>query len=277
MNNSQPPKPWWTKPTTILDISFVLTVLMIITFMVIDLLNLRSTKWFDDNLGHITLLLISIVIISNIIERYWLIESNHAQVISEVRKIQIGPYDGLTKFYANRALLPSFPVEYKDVSQELFIIGIELHHIIFQQIGFIRQLAEDGVRVKIIMVDPGSETSPNPLISRLEQTLSLPTLEQILRTNINLITDKLSKMPNQTQKNIEVRVSSFFPTEIVVFADPDRYIGRMRIELLPPNFEPSQRPSFEISASRGGELFRNYLEKYRDLWDKATPINKISV
>lgn len=66
-------KQWWKNPSSIGDGVTVFAAVIAITITILDLFDLLEVGWFQQNLAKITLLLVSLVVISDVIERRYLL------------------------------------------------------------------------------------------------------------------------------------------------------------------------------------------------------------
>lgn len=73
MKKERPEKQWWKKTSSIGDSVTVLAAVIAIVVTILDLFDLLDVGWFNQNLAKITLLLVSLVVISDVIERRSLI------------------------------------------------------------------------------------------------------------------------------------------------------------------------------------------------------------
>lgn len=262
-------KPWWRNPSTIGDVVAVIAAFLAILLTILDILNLLEIGWFKDNLIKFTLLLVSLVVVSDVVERRFLTHQLQGSILDEINRIKIGPYHGVENVFANREQLPPFADMIESGKQEIFIAGIEFGYIALQQLPTLEQKANFGCEIRLLMVNPGSKEEPNPLINMLQETFEFPQLGDVLLANLNRILHWKSTLPNTVRQKIEVRVTNSVPTHIVTFVDKNHSSGKMLLEMLPPNIDVRDRWLVKINAQNGGDLYRNYVKAYDLLWKKA--------
>ena len=70
--------------------------------------------------------------------------------------------------------------------------------------------------------------------------------------------------------NTEVRYWHNFPGMSLTFGNPMESNGWLQIELLLPQVEPGERTTLRIEKKDNNELFVEYWEIYRRIWEKST-------
>lgn len=263
--------PWWRDPSTFGDAAAVVAASVAVALTVLDLLDLLEVGWFRDNLAKITLLLVSLIALSGVAERRLLMGRWHAPLLDGIRSLSVGPYQGLTGVYSRRIQLPSYPELVQSAKKEILIAGVEFGYVALQQIPTLERKSMAGCRIKLLLVDPGSDSQPNPILEPLRETLDFPQLEELLRTSLSRLSHWESQLPASASKRVEIRVTRSVPTHVVTFVDKDLPTGRMVLEMLPPKADAADRWLVLIEAQRGGELYGRYAKGYEQLWTEAQP------
>lgn len=266
-----PTKPWWRDPSTLGDVTAVIAASIAVVLTVLDLLDLLEVGWFRDNLAKLTLLLVSLMVIFDVVERRFLLNRLHVSLLEEMRRLRLGPYQGLTSVYSNRLQLPPYPEMVQSATKEIFVSGIEFGYIALHQIPTLERKAVSGCKIKLLMVDPGSDDQPNPLLEPLQETFAFPQLGELLRTNLSRLSQWKSQLPTAVGRRIEIRVTRAVPTHIVTFLDKDLPSGKMYLEMIPPRIDVTERWLVLIEANKGGELYSRYTKAYDQLWSEAQP------
>ena len=124
---SSKPRVWWRDPSTLGDAANILAAIVAVALTILDLFDLLEVGWFQANLEKLTLLLVSLVVISNVIERRFRTTKLQANLLKEIHSIRTGPYSGVIGFYSDRKELEPFAKMVEPAKQELFIVGIELN------------------------------------------------------------------------------------------------------------------------------------------------------
>jgi len=268
---SQQKNSWWKDPSILGDAINLVAALTAVALSILDLLGWLEVTWFQDNLTKITLILVALVVLSNFAEKRFLLNRLQGSLLDEVRRLRIGPYQGLMGVYASRRQLPVFQETIREAKKEIYIAGIEFGYIALHEIPALESKVMNGCKIKLLLVDPGTDEQPNPLLQPLEKTFNFPQLTELLKTSLNRLSHWKSELPPSVGKRVEIRVTQTIPTHIVTFMDGNSSSGRMLLEMIPPKIEAPNRWLVLIEARTGEELYQRYVTAYNLLWEQARP------
>ena len=262
-------KPWWKDSAMISDIIIFIAALVAISLSVIDALDLWDIQWFTDRLSQITVALVSALILFSVVERHFLINRWQVSLLKEIRESRVGPYQGLTSVYSNRDHLPRFPEWVEGATEEVFISGVNLAYIALHQTITLEAKATSGCNIKLLLVDPGTEDQPNPLLEPWQKTFADPQTGELLKTNLRRLSHWKSQLPTAARGRIEIWTTRSVPTHSVTFLDKHLPSGKLLLMMITPKTD--ERWGVLIENGRGGELYSRYVKAYEELWDEAQP------
>lgn len=260
-------KPWWKDPATISDVIIFITALAAVVLSVVDVLEVWDIQWFTDRLAQITAGLVSLLILSSVVERHFLIKRWQTSFLQEMRESRVGPYQGLTSVYSKRDHLPRFPEMVRNATDEIFISGINLGYIALHQTRALEGKAIAGCKIKLLLIDPGTDDQTNPLLELMQQTFTEPQIGELLKTNLHRLSHWKSQLSTAAGRRVEIRTTRSVPTHSVTFVDKHLPSGKMLLQMITPKTE--EKWSVLVEARRGGELFSRYVKAYEELWDEA--------
>lgn len=219
----------------------------------------------DWNLDAWVVLFLDILAIGLLSQRVFFLD----RIERSVATIRAGwPLSDIEAFHSSRESLPSIPERLRQATQEVFVVGMSLATLVTVNIGQLASKAEKGCQVRLLMMSPILEDgSPNPLVAALQDYHGLAGLDKTIRANIEQVIARQNALSGRVRENLQLRVYFALPNLSVFFVDAALARGRAVVELLPYHFDPSARPSFELSPSRSEKLFPRLYRTYQKMWD----------
>jgi hypothetical protein len=157
-----------------------------------------------------------------------------------------------------------------EAEQDIFVVGACLGDVITQQMGLlVQKAAEDCCKVRLLMMTPGDEGQPPPLITAASSLFGSPGIEDIIHWNLKHVRIAKEPLPPETAARIIVKLHDELPTLNLIFVDARLPTGKILVELLPYRFDGTKRPSFVLTPQAGGRLYSRLREKYDELWEDA--------
>jgi len=220
------------------------------------------------SLSAATALVLAAVATSILVERVVSLQRIETS-LAEIRGEMSLP--AIETFYANRSEQPAFGEYIQGSKDEILAVGACLGYLIGVQLGLLVRKAEEGCRIKLLLMAPTIEGQPNPLVEKVGRATLAPDIGRMIHFSLDRVMDAKRTLPPHTSGRIEVRVHGELLTCILLFLDPRSPAGRIRVELLPYNFDSTDRPGFELRRQAGGRLYELLYSTYSDLWEASTP------
>lgn len=187
----------------------------------------------------------------------------------------IGP---LWKFFAGRNEMANFEDQIGLVRKTVLIVGVQLNAIKHLHKDAIAEKASGGAKIRIAMLSPlDALGEPIAWIEEFGVVHAENDLESVLRTNLRALRKWHSDLPPKAAHNIEIRCYHEIPTASVILYDVAGKQGFIHVEPVLRRLEPSKRPVFWLRDKDDHTLYSAIVARYENLWNQATPIQKIAV
>jgi hypothetical protein len=152
-------------------------------------------------------------------------------------------------------------------SKEVIFTGGSLFRISTEYLGFLEQKAQEGCKLKFLLVEPRSETS-RLVAQYIVYEISDPATydEQIKNSLTNLW-----KLQQTYEKLVEIRVSQCVPPFGLLITDPTKAHGTIQVEIYALAVPTRNRPEFTLLKDRDPYWHTFFLRQFDKVWDLATP------
>jgi hypothetical protein len=267
---------WWKVPSVISDISTITVSISVIIISILDLLNFLDLSWFQSNIGKVTLILVSVIAFSQVVERRNLANNIFRDLSKEIQSIQPTKHfkrmesAGLSNFYVNRddytkyrgapKLLDYLSLAKKSVRVAAYWMshGIEMEGIANDLAEMVKQ--PKNLDLAIAIIDPTA-----PYIHNLASYLSMSPDELTFRAQNSLIRlwQARQNLPEDLKPKFKIKVYSTVPIASVIILDAEETNGRVQIDLKAYKVPRHQSFAFELSGS-GNSLY----DLCRDAWSR---------
>ena len=200
----------------------------------------------------------------------------------EIRRGLPGPDQGLVgpvwRFFAGRRFIPDLDDRIEASHKSVTIFGVQLNAIVHTHKEIIRERAAHGVQIQLAMLSPFDKVgAPIPWIDELGEVHSTGGLRTLLATNLSNLKQWRLKLPEEIARNIEIRCYREIPTASVILYDVDTKQGYIHVEPIMTHLEPSGRPVFWLREKDDPSLYSSLASSYRDLWDRAIPVEDVTL
>lgn len=283
--SSSPSKPWWRESSTLGDITAGLAAVLAIVLTTLDLFDLLEVGWFQENLTKLILLLVSLIVISDVIERRFLTVNLQRTLLREIRTIQ--PSDhlrrieaaGITNFYASRddyyryrgapQLLDYLSLATKSIRIAAYWMshGIEME-------GIAQSLAKmakppRNLDITIAIIDPTA-----PYIPALASFLNMSARELIFRAQLSLskLWEARENLLPEERTRFKIKVYSSVPIASVIILDAEQPDGRLQLDFKAYKVPRHFSFAFEL-RNRGRYLFDLCRDAWTRLLDEAEDLD----
>lgn len=240
-------------------------IVVIFAASIVFVLHVFRRTYFD--LQAMIVLFLDILAFGLLVQRVVFLD----RIERSVATIRAGwPLSDIEAFHSTRESLPGVPELLRRATQEVFVVGMSLGTLVGVHVGQVAAKAEKRCQVRLLMMSPVLEDgSPNPLVAALEEYSAFPGLDKSISANIEQIVARQNRLESQLREYLQLRVYFDLPTLTIFFMDAALSRGQAVIELLPYRFDPTDRPSFELSASRSEELLSRLYSRYEEMWHAA--------
>jgi hypothetical protein len=179
--------------------------------------------------------------------------------------IKNGASPSLDAIFLDRKALP--PLEKRlQFSKEVIFTGGSLCRISTEYLGFLEQKAQEGCKLKFLLVEPQS-TAACLVAQYVVYEINNPTAydEQIRNSLTNL-----GKLKQKYEKLVEIKVSQGVPPFGLIAADPRKNHGTVQVELYTLAVPTRNRPEFTLLKDRDPYWYEFFLNQFDQMWDRAT-------
>jgi hypothetical protein len=173
-------------------------------------------------------------------------------------------------FLGRRTDFPSLGSTFQDAKQ-IEVMGISLLGLSTTHNAVLQHKRESGCCIRLITTNPSKRTVADLIAQRCPEAQNRDMHIIHVKTAISA----LSKIcgPHPSGGNLEVRVLDTLPPFGLLAVDKDKPNGRIRIELYPDDCPVSDRPIFELLASRDDKWYSFFNQQFETLWQKASEVN----
>jgi hypothetical protein len=266
------------------DVVFAI-VSLVVAFLVFiaDLLNIPLPPWLSGRVPAATLLLLSTFVIAYFAHERRLsehMEQTNEQIkrIDEREKMLVEYMAwkalGIQATYVSRqdtAQLDAYLQLLNDIRKHLFIVGITLKDVPHDHTPLLRLKAGMGCPLEFLMLAPEYWKNRDPVLDPVSAAMG-GDLKQAFHQSITNLR-ALAKGVAKTGGKMEVRFYHQAPTLSLTAVDGGTHSGKMRVELTPHNSTGPDleyfRPMLDLRRAGGGDLFSQFYDHYRALWDDS--------
>lgn len=173
------------------------------------------------------------------------------------------------KFLVHRADLPPVEIALANAKQ-IEVVGTSLNQFENAYHAFLHQKREAGCRIRLITTSPS-----NKVADLIAQRFPEAPKREVHIAHIKSVLTSLRSISGQSPSggSLEVRALDTLPPFGLFIIDGDMPHGRIRVELYPDSVSISERPIFELLASRDGEWYKHFRQQFEFLWQKASTPN----
>jgi hypothetical protein len=153
----------------------------------------------------------------------------------------------------------------------LFIVGITLKDVPRHHMSLLLEKAGRGCSTELLMLSPKYWRNADPVLDPVASAVSsdLKPDFQLAIANIRALAMSMADRKGR----MAVRFYSQAPTLSLTIVDGGAASGRMRVELTPHNTPQCEqfRPMLDLDRNGDGDLFGQFYQRYRSLWDASQP------
>lgn len=179
--------------------------------------------------------------------------------------IKKGATPSLDTIFLDRKSLP--PLEKRlQFSKEVIFTGGSLFRISTEYLGFLEQKAQEGCKLKFLLVEPRSESSrlvAQYVVYEINDPVAYD--EQIKNSLINL-----RKLQQRYEKLVEIRVSQCVPPFGLLITDPTKAHGTVQVEMYTVAVPTRNRPEFTLLKERDPYWHSFFLSQFDQMWNRST-------
>ncbi|MDX6386184.1 MAG: hypothetical protein QOK48_3757 [Blastocatellia bacterium] len=239
----------------------LISLITILAATTIAILGLVSTHIPMSLLLSAILIVLSLLAVTNIIERESRFDSADRKLESI---IQLGRVGGA--MFENFRDIP--PLEnYTSGAHELFFTGGHLNGVVLTNTNLFKEWLKPGRSLKFILQNPN-----NIGLRHLEMPCVNYNYDEYVK-QIRLSLERLHTLQTELpEAKIEVRLTDISPTQSVLIVDGHEGGTEMRLLIHIPSGDASTAPFVRLSRAHDKVWFNIFFNKYyKHMWDKATP------
>lgn len=158
-----------------------------------------------------------------------------------------------------------------NVQHNLFIVGITLKDVPRHHMSLLLDKASRGCVIELLMLSPEYWRNANPVLDPVAAAVATDLRPdfQLAISNIRALAMSMAERKGR----MEVRFYHQAPTLSLTVVDGNAGTGRMRVELTPHNIPTCEqfRPMLDLEAAGDTDLFGQFYQRYRSLWDTSEP------
>ena len=271
----------WKDPSFILDSLQVLVFIAVGLVLALDVTGIwKGIPWLSENITSITLIAVCTLIVSTFLERRIRLErleqnmqEKQNQILREqMRFVSLLEKNKLLGIKLQDGRDFTIPLETRLAqAKEIEILGFSLIGIVVQFGGFFLKKAQEGCKLKFIIVDPESaaaDASP--------ELLELGNAKNTTRTRRQDIKNVIERLrPAVETGNAEVRVISSVPPFSLLIFDKNQSVGEVQVSLYSYRIAPSDRPHFTLDQATGKHWYDFFVTQFDKLWEDAAVPRKL--
>ena len=173
---------------------------------------------------------------------------------------------GADKFLVRRADFPPLEIALSNAKQ-IEVVGTSLNAFANTYHSFLEQKREAGCQIRLITTNPS-----NKVADLIAQRFPEAPKREVHLAHVKSVLRSLSNISGHLPSggSIEVRLLDTLPPFGLFIIDGDTSNGRIRVELYPDSVSLSDRPIFELLASRDGEWYKFFRQQFEFLWQKSS-------
>jgi hypothetical protein len=220
-------------------------------------------------------------IVDEIMERtesqtLWLRTHLSSEIVAQVATI-VNPLTayGVKNFHVNRDQLPKIPEQLGPARDEIFAVGLSLGSLVLDHRQLLEEKATCGCRVRLLMMNPRANGTPNPIIEKMAVNIDSPKYDTELNSRLETTKEwilRLRRAHPEIAAKIEARVYDYVPTLAILMVDAASEYGKVTVELYPFGRGAIDRPSIEFEFKGDSSLYRRIYTYYLRLWDNSKPL-----
>lgn len=161
--------------------------------------------------------------------------------------------------------LPSLE-PYLEKATDISLSGLVVQHATTENRRVLAKRLEHGARIRILAIDPDSESAKHHTYSSLE--LLKADAKVTLQNAIFLLSRSID-----SKGSVELRYIDELPHFNITAIDPDQEHGVIFVEFYLNRWVTKGRPRVELIAKRDGEWFTFFRNQFEMLWQESKPVN----
>jgi len=170
-------------------------------------------------------------------------------------------------FFTHRADFPSLSSTFENAKQ-IEAVGISLLGLATTHNALLQQKRESGCHIRLITTNPSKKIVAELIAQRCPEAQNREVHANHAKTAISALSEISG--PHPSGGDLETRVLNTLPPFGLLAVDKDRPNGRIRVELYPDDCPVSERPIFELLASRDGRWYSFFNQQFETLWQGAS-------
>lgn len=214
------------------------------------------------------LAVVELMAISGIIERHRRI-GGIEKAISELQTQST--VAGICRLYEDRTQLPPLLRDLQSTRRELFVVGLALVSLTLTFLDALRERAEQGCKLRVLMICPGHNGQVNPVIREIAINLGFDPDDYAssIEGSLGRLLSMKASLPEEKQKNVEIKVYDCVPTFVMMAFDGNTRTGRVRFDLIPYKVSRSLWPTIELRHDERSKIYEFFYQSANQLWQDA--------
>ena len=187
--------------------------------------------------------------------------------------------EGITVFHPNRDRIPPLEHSFNQAKKEIILYAVQHSAVVHQYLGLLRDKAQKGCQVKILMMAPrmpNGEVNPNVRESESQRRYVglLPQIENNTRT----IQEWWGSLSESAKQMVEVRAYQEYPVATYTFIDRNEANGYVLVEIQHYGIHVHDMPHYIVNKKdrSSAQFFQIHCESFDRLWSKSYALHPVA-
>lgn len=174
-------------------------------------------------------------------------------------------------FFVNREKSPSLPEFLRSGSASLDILGSSLISIGTVHHAILRELKDNGEKVRVIVTNPENAALQEFVAKRYKEIKNPAMMKTHTETTLKSLVPLLGR--SKKGGSLDIRITDFVPGFSYIGIDVTKPTGKIQVEFVLNQIGLGRNPIFFLDSTRDAYWFSEFNQQFEFFWKNGTEID----